>query len=244
MRQKRTPPPFPVLRAWSVHIYTAIGLLTALMALIAISEGNARSMFIWLGIALFIDSTDGMMARKFRVSHWVPRYDGRKLDDITDYINYVLVPVVAMYKFELVTWEWMPALFMILLASGYGFCMDVAKTDDGYFTGFPSYWNVLLFYLYLLQLPVAINGLITVVLAILVFVPIKYLYPSKSPVLRPLNILLSALWGISTIALMVNWGNVDRNMIYVSLLLGPVYYVALSFILHFKNRAERLRSSQ
>jgi phosphatidylcholine synthase len=220
-----------------VHIYTAIGLLTALMALLAIGEGNAKSMFIWLGVALIIDSTDGMMARKFRVSHWVPRYDGRKLDDITDYINYVLVPVVAMYKFELVTWEWIPALFVVLLASGYGFCMDVAKTDDGYFTGFPSYWNVLLFYLYLLKLPVAVNGLILVVLAVLVFVPIKYLYPSKTPVLRPLNLLVSGLWFISALVIILNWDRVDRNIVYLSMF-GPIYYVVLSFILHFRERAK------
>ena len=35
----------------------------------------------------------------------------------------------------------------------YGFCQVQAKTDDGYFLGFPSLWNVVALYLYVLPFP-------------------------------------------------------------------------------------------
>ena len=55
-----------------------------------------------------------------------------------------------------------------------------AKTDDHFFTGFPSYWNIVVFYLLLGGWPQEVNAGILVLLAVLVFVPVVYVYPSRT----------------------------------------------------------------
>ena len=84
----------------------------------------------------------------------------------------------------------------MLLSSAYGFAQADAKVDAGdhFFTGFPSYWNIVVVYLYVLQLPQIANAVILVVLAVLVFVPIRYIYPSRTKTLRVPTLVLGAAW--------------------------------------------------
>jgi phosphatidylcholine synthase len=217
-----------VWRARAVHIYTALGLICAFFASLAIIERDSFRMFVWLGVALIIDSTDGMLARKFEVWNWTPHFDGRKLDDITDYLNYTFVPAVAMYRFGAINDAWVWVLPVVLLSSVYAFCMDVAKTDDGYFTGWPSYWNVLLFYMFVFQTSVPLNAIVLIVLSIGCFIPMKYLYPSKTKLLKPITLLLSASWFVIMILMLVNWGHIDPLLLYGSLV-APAYYLLVSF---------------
>ena len=162
------------IRAWLVHFYTSLGLITGLLAIIAIVEQNANLAFFWLGLALIIDATDGTLARKYKVSFYIPNFDGRKLDDITDYLNYAFIPMFFIWRFEIVTGFWVYVLPFILLSAVYGFCQSEAKTDDGYFTGFPNFWNVLALYLFIFNWSTLVNGIVLLVLAFLVFVPIKF----------------------------------------------------------------------
>ncbi|UCC89891.1 MAG: hypothetical protein JSV81_11405 [Anaerolineales bacterium] len=225
----------PTIRAWAVHFYTSLGLVAGLLALIAVTEGRPRDVFIFLGLALWIDSTDGMLARGWEVLVWTPRFDGRKLDDITDYLNYTFIPVFFAYQFELVSGVWTLSLPVVLLASAYGFCQKAAKTDDGYFTGFPSYWNVLVFYFYLLDTQPAVTGLLLLFFAVMVFVPIKYIYPSRTPVLRQINIGLGFIGFLVLCLIMINFDQPDPRLVYLSLIY-PLYYLALSVYLHFRPR--------
>lgn len=225
----------PSIRAWSVHFYTSLGLVAGLLALIAVAEGRPRDVFIFLGLALWIDSTDGMLARGWEVLVWTPRFDGRKLDDITDYLTYTFIPVFFIYQFELVSGIWTLSLPVVLLASAYGFCQAAAKTEDGYFTGFPSYWNVLAFYFYLLHTPAAVNGLLLLFFAVMVFVPIKYVYPSRTPVLRQLNIGLGLFGFLIAGLIVINFNHPDPRLVYLSLIY-PSYYLILSVVLHFRPR--------
>lgn len=227
------------MRAWAVHFYTSLGLIAGLLALIAIAEGRPRDVFIFLGLALWIDSTDGMLARGWGVVTWTPNFDGRKLDDITDYLNYVFIPVFFIYRFELVSGVWTLVLPLVLLASAYGFCQKAAKTDDGYFTGFPSYWNVLAFYFYLIGGPPALTGLLLLFFAAMVFVPIKYVYPSRTPVLRPFNIGLGFFWFLIVCIIMVDFYHPDPSLVYLSLIY-PVYYTVLSIYVNFRPRFDAL----
>ena len=231
------------VRSWLVHLYTALGLVCSLYAMIGVFEGNARTMFAWLGVALVIDSTDGMLARRFKVWEAVPRFDGRKLDDITDYIAYVLIPIFACYKFGLVGWSTVPVLCIVLVAAAYGFCMDHAKTDDGYFTGFPNYWNVLVLYLFMFRLPEWINALILFGFAVAVFVPIKYLYPSKTPILRPLNLLITGTWILVALYLVINFESPNRTVLWLSLF-GPIYYLGLSLMLYLTGHHRRAEDAR
>ena len=135
--------------AWSVHFYTAFGAVAALEAIVFTVRGDVRGAFLWMAAALAIDSSDGTLARAARVKEVVPTYDGSKLDDIVDYLNYVFVPIFFAVETGLLpagTAGFVAAL--PLLASAYGFCVSTAKTADFFFTGFPSYWNVIVFYMY------------------------------------------------------------------------------------------------
>ncbi len=223
--------------AWSVHLYTALGAVAALEAIVFTVRGDVRGAFLWMAAALAIDASDGTLARAARVKEVVPTYDGSKLDDIVDYLNYVFVPIFFAVETGL-----LPAgiaglvAALPLLASAYGFCVATAKTADFFFTGFPSYWNVVVFYMYVFGAPPTVNALVLAALSILVFVPIGYLYPSRQPFLRSLTITLGILWAVATLVAVFRLPERTPLLLYGTLAF-PIYYFALSFYLHFGRRA-------
>lgn len=221
------------LRAWGVHLYTGLGLVLGYLALIAVFKGQPLEAAVYLGIAALIDGTDGLLARRCDVHRWTPNFDGRKLDDIIDYLNYVLIPIYAAYHFGMVTGPWVWTLPFVLLAAVYGFSNEAAKTADGYFTGFPNYWNGLVFYIYLLQPPVWLNGLLFIFFGLMVFVPIKYIYLSQTVHFRKLNVALTVLWFAMVCYMLANFFQPDRTVVLLSLFY-PAYYFAMSFYLHFR----------
>jgi phosphatidylcholine synthase len=218
-----------------VHLYTGLGAAVGLFALTAIAQGNYRLGFFWMALATFIDCTDGTLARRVRVKAVLPHFDGSKLDDIVDYLNYVVVPVALAYHAALIPGgvAGLALASLPLLASGYGFCQMEAKTTDHFFTGFPSYWNVVVFYFYVLATAAWVNTVLLVLLSILVFVPIRYLYPSRSPVARRTTHAFGALWGVCVLVLLAQLPAPSRALAWASLFF-PVYYVAVSFHLHFR----------
>ena len=223
---------FNIARSWLVHFYTATGLIAAFLAFRALLDGNARTVFLWLGLALFIDATDGPLARRWEVSRWIPTFNGRKLDDIVDYINYTLIPMIFAYQFGIVTGLGMVVLVVVLMVSAYGFSQEEAKTDDGFFTGFPSYWNLVIFYLYLLNVAPWVSAVVLGFFAVLVFIPVKYL-TWKSPVLPRLTILLSLIWFGFLAGLMLFFEDAPSWLLWVSLLY-PVYHFGVSFYLYLR----------
>jgi len=228
-----------IARAYAVHFYTSLGLVAGLLALIATAEGRPRDVFVFLWLALWIDSTDGMLARGWEVLVWTPRFDGRKLDDITDYLNYVFIPVFFIYRFELIARPWAPVLILVLLASAFRFCHKTAKTEDGYFTGFPSYWNVIAFYFYVLRGSPDVHGLILLFFALMVFVPLKYIYPSQTPVLRWFNIGLGAFWFVTVCIMTADFDRPNPSLAYLSMVY-PAYYMLVSVYLHFRPRLDSM----
>jgi phosphatidylcholine synthase len=220
--------------AWAVHLYTALGAVLALLAIEATVDGDARAAFLWMGAALFIDSTDGVLARTVRVKEVVPTYDGAKLDDIVDYLNYVVVPIFFAVRMNMIpAWCATPVAALPLLASAYGFCTSAAKTADFFFTGFPSYWNIAVFYMYVLGTSAGLNAAILVTLAALVFVPIGYVYPTRQPFLRPLTLSLGALWGLLLVIALARMPSPSPPLVFASLAF-PVYYFALSGYLQLR----------
>jgi phosphatidylcholine synthase len=69
-----------------------------------------------------------------------------------------------------------------------------AKTDDGYFLGFPSYWNLVAFYLYVLRPVGWVAVALLVGLALLTFVPARYLYTSQRGRLNRFTNALAVVW--------------------------------------------------
>ncbi len=192
-------PPWFRLRAVAVHLYTASGAVLALLILVAAFQGDAVRA-LWLMLAsLIIDSTDGLLARRLRVNEALPFFDGALLDNIVDYMTYVFAPMVLLWS-EVYPPLGTPGVVLIalpLLASSYQFCRVDAKTDDHYFLGFPSYFNVVAFYAIVFEVSPTVLSVVLVVCSLLVFVPIRYVYPTRTIALRKLSLPLTALWLIS-----------------------------------------------
>jgi phosphatidylcholine synthase len=223
--------------AWLAHFYTALGTTLALFATLAVFRGDFRAVFLTLTAATFIDATDGWLARALRVKEVLPGYDGGRLDDIVDYLTYVFVPVLVLGAAALLPPGWEMAVgSVVLLASAYGFGQADAKvvTTDYFFTGFPSYWNIVVLYLYVWRLPPAVNAALLLVLAVLVFVPIRFVYPSRTLEFRGLTLTLGALWSLFVLVMIWRLPATDGPWAALSLVF-PAYYTALSLWLHARS---------
>ncbi len=220
--------------AWAVHLLTACGAACCLFALAAAADRQWQRMFVWLAVAVVIDAVDGSLARAARVQQRTPRFDGGLLDMIVDYVGYVLVPAFALGRSNLLP----PAMAWgiggaVCLASAFQFCQSDAKTDDHFFKGFPSYWNIVIFYLFLLDSSPLFNAAIILFLIALVFVPIKYIYPSRTRQWKRITLPLSMLWALSVSLLLLQFPDAHRGLLVASLLF-PLYYVAGSLYLTWR----------
>jgi phosphatidylcholine synthase len=220
--------------AWLAHIYTASGALLAFLAARAVIDHDYRTAFFWLALQVFVDATDGLLARALRVKERTPSFDGAKLDDIVDYLTYVFVPALFVWRAVLVPDRWMLwVVGAMLLSSAYGFNRADAKTDDHLFTGFPSYWNIVVFYMLIARLPSIVNAAILLGLAALVFVPIRYVYPSRTRAMRWPTNLLGAIWGVLMLVMLWRYPAVSQTLFLASLAF-PLYYFLLSLYLTTK----------
>jgi phosphatidylcholine synthase len=221
------------IAAWGVHTYTALGLPIALVSTIALFQGRVELFFALNCLAVFVDATDGTLARRIGVKEVLPRFDGRRLDDITDFIIFAFLPSLALVVLDMLPdgLEWVG--FVPLLASGYGFCQDRAKTEES-FVGFPSYWNVGVLYLYVLRAPPWVTLAVIVAFSILVFVPIHYVYPTKTRLLRKVTIGFGSMWAavMTAVALhpMAPWA----FEVTLASAAFPLYYFALSAVHHVR----------
>ena len=221
---------------WLVHLYTASGAVIGFAALILIEQAKFQGALWLMSLAVVIDATDGTLARMARVKELIPWFDGDRLEDIIDYLNYVLVPCLFLLRADLLPENAALGFASLpLLASAYGFCQRHAKTSDHFFLGFPSYWNIVAFYLHVLPTPQWLNGLLIFILSALVFVPIKYLYPSRTPILRGLTVFLGILWGILVLLIIYRLPHPPTAFV-VSSLLFPAYYLSLTFWLAARGR--------
>src|SRR5215210_5427381 len=211
---------------WMVHAYTATGSVLALLVIVAALDGNTVRAFWILLVALIVDGTDGMLARRLKVKQTIPSLDGARLDDIVDYLTYVFAPVMLLWVGgHLPDGTLGVALAALpLLASSYQFCRVDAKTDDHYFLGFPSYWNVVAFYVVILDLSPMITAIALVFWSIMVFVPIHYLYPSRMSNLRTLTLTLTALWLVSYGLILLQMPVPNQLLVALSLLYMAYYF--------------------
>lgn len=230
-----------LMSPWLAHVYTGLGAVTALLATLAVINHDYRGAFIWLGVQIFIDATDGVLARALRVKERLPDFDGARLDDIIDYLCYAFIPVVLMLHAMMLPpgWGWAVGA-AVLLASAYGFSQTAAKvmTTDHFFTGFPSYWNLVAFYLFVLEFSPVTNAVILLIFAVLVFVPLRYVYPSRTQTLSGVTNTLGVLWAVLTLWIVWRLPETPGAWAWVSLLF-PIYYFALSLVLDARSRVSR-----
>ncbi|HYL73500.1 MAG TPA: CDP-alcohol phosphatidyltransferase family protein [Bryobacteraceae bacterium] len=223
-----------IVLAWAVHAFTALGLVAAAaIAVLLVGGGDqAFERAFWLMIvATAIDALDGPLARYARVQEVLPSFDGRRLDDLIDFLNYTCLPLLLIWRAGVLPESQAWWLLAPLLASIYGFSQVNAKTDDGFFLGFPSYWNVVAFYLYFLELDPRLSLTILLTLAVLTFVPLRYFYPTQPGVWNRAACILAAVWGIQLIVILALPDQARRPWLLASLPV-PIGYLILSWWLN------------
>ena len=241
---QRTTSPRAQASAAAVHLYTASGAVLAFLMVLAAINNNAVQA-LWIGLlALIIDSTDGSLARRFRVSEAIPWFDGARLDDIVDYLTYVFAPVLLLWSGNYLP-DGIAGMVLAafpLLASSYQFCRVDAKTDDHFFLGFPSYWNVVAFYVIVFNLSSPVVATMLVVFSLLVFVPVRYVYPSRTVAWRPLTLALTGTWLVVYALILVQMPTPSTILANFSLVY-LVYYVGLSLYLMVRTPRQGIATS-
>ena len=199
------------IAAWAVHGFTASGAVLGFLAIISILNNDLVGAFLWLGLALLIDGIDGALARKIGVLDKTPNIDGSTLDNVIDYLNYVIIPALMIYWFQMVPNGWeiiLPAgMFAVSL---YTFANMNMKTNDYYFSGFPAVWNIVVLYFYILNTHPIINVIIILLLFIFTFIPIKFVHPLRVKKIRNLTIFCTVLWSATSLKLVTT--NPDINL--------------------------------
>jgi phosphatidylcholine synthase len=229
--------------AWSAHLFTSLGLIAAAgIAVLIVQNGdNAfRAAFALMFVATLIDAVDGSLARLVHVKEVLPHFDGRRLDDIIDFQTYTSLPLLLVWRAGILPGSWSVLLLFPLLASAFGFSRSAAKTDDGYFLGFPSYWNIVAFYLYFLAAPAWFSIAAITILSLLTFVPSRYLYPTQPGALNRATNVLAAIWAVMLVWILASAPEHRRTLVFISLFF-PAYYMAASWWVSI--RANRIDGS-
>ncbi|MDI6026256.1 phosphatidylcholine/phosphatidylserine synthase [Corticibacterium sp. UT-5YL-CI-8] len=203
---KRKKVTWPQARAFSVHLLTASGSFLAFLSLVAASDGNWTAMFLWLGLALFVDGIDGPIARKLEVKEILPTWSGELLDNIIDYVTYVLIPAFALYQRGFMGEGLSFTAGAIIVVSSAIYYADTGmKTKENFFKGFPVVWNMVVFTLFVIEPGEWVSFAVVVACGIFTFLPINFLHPVRVERLRPVNLTITLVWcAFGVIALLQN----------------------------------------
>ncbi|MBN7759922.1 phosphatidylcholine/phosphatidylserine synthase [Nitratireductor aquimarinus] len=185
----------PQAKAFSVHLLTASGSFLAFLSLVAASEERWAAMFWWLGFALFVDGIDGPIARKLDVKQVLPTWSGDMLDNIIDYVTYVLIPAFALYQsgFMGEGLSFLSAAIIVITSAIY-YADTGMKTRENFFKGFPVVWNMVVFTLFVVQPGEMIAFGVVLISAFTTFLPVFFLHPVRVQRLRTLNLAIFFAW--------------------------------------------------
>ena len=200
--------------SYLVHIFTALGVVFGFLALLATVDGKIPEAFLWLAFALFVDGVDGALARAVNVKQNTPEIDGAILDNIIDYLNYVVVPVFIFYSLGMAPEPYLLlSCVAILLVSCFTFTNTNIKTDDFYFSGFPAIWNIVVLYFYILESSEFINFIFVILFCVLTFIPFKYVHPFRVVEFRKITLMITSIWMITTTILLFD---VSSDPVFIS----------------------------
>jgi len=193
--------PYAEIRAFSVHILTASGSFLAFLALVAAAEHRFVPMWWWLGAALLVDGIDGPIARKVNVQAVLPNWSGVMLDNVIDYVTYVLLPAFALYESGMIG---VPMSFiaagLIVMSSAIYYADTGMKTAENFFSGFPVAWNMVVFTLFVVKPSQDVAFAVILISVLLTFLPIDFLHPVRVTRLRALNLAVFAVWAVLGVA--------------------------------------------
>ena len=215
---------------FSVHVFTATGAPVAVLALYAAIERNFAACFGWLGLAFLIDGIDGTLARAAKVQITAASIDGEILDLVIDFLTYVLVPVVALWRSDLMPTQvsfWIGLI--VTIASALYFADTRMKTDDLWFRGFPATWNIVVLYLFVLRPPWILSSVVLLGAAAMMFAPVVFVHPLRVVKLRSLTIVMSLAWFVLA-ATAVAMNLAPPRWIGWGLVATAAYFLALPLI--------------
>ena len=193
------------IRASLVHFLTGSGIIFSFLALVSVIEGYRLQTFMFLGVALIIDIIDGTLARRYKIDVIFPNIDGKTLDTIIDYINYILIPCIMLYKFNYLPQNFSLIIPIVILCISLYSYINIKLIDASFsYLGFPSIWNIILLYLEILSFNKWINLLIIIFFVFLKFVPFKVLHPMRFPKLKKTNITLLFGTIFTSLVLLIN----------------------------------------
>ena len=193
-----------IVRAWFIHFLTCSGLIAGFLSITFIFQNDQRSAFMCLGLALLIDTIDGTLARKFKVSKYVKNIDGKMLDSVIDFFNYIIIPCIMIFWFKIVPLPFeiiIPVIILIISAISYSNLN--LMTSENFYKGFPCIWNILLLYLYFFDFNQMINLILISFFIVLKFVPIKFVHPLRVKKLKIYSIVFMILWFFTTLKILL-----------------------------------------
>ena len=216
----------PALFAWLVHMFTASGAVLALLALVAIQDERWALALVWLFVALIVDGVDGSLARWARVKEKAPRIDGDALDLIIDYLTYVFIPTIFMWRAGMIPEQAAPYLAAaIQFSSLYLFARKDMKSSDNYFRGFPALWNLVAFYLFVIDAGPSVGAAVVCAFVAMTFAPVHFVHPFRVRDYGRWLPMLSLAWAASTLALL--WPDLGADALSAFLAVS----VATAFLL-------------
>jgi phosphatidylcholine synthase len=221
------------LRAYSVHLFTATGAVLAMLAILEAAKADWDAMFFWLLIAFIVDGIDGPLARRFDVTDNAKRIDGVLLDMIIDYLTYVFIPAFALFQSGLLSgWTgWFTTLVITFTSSLY-FADTRMKTADKSFSGFPSCWNMVVLVLFAIEPHFWTITIICVVLAITMFLPIKFIHPVRTKRWRIISFPVTILWVIFAVMATLEQFDMPGQFDYVKwgIMLTSIYMLSAGLL--------------
>jgi phosphatidylcholine synthase len=186
------------IRAYSVHLFTALGASLAMLALLATAQHDWAMMTIWLTVAFVVDGIDGPLARRYAVTENAPIIDGVLLDLIVDFLTYVMIPAYALYGSGLLPgWSGWIVVLLIPFASALYFADTRMKTADKSFRGFPACWNMVALALLVILPPWEIILALVVALCVAQFLNLKFVHPVRTARWRWLTLPIALIWTAS-----------------------------------------------
>ncbi|WP_296420767.1 CDP-alcohol phosphatidyltransferase family protein [Pseudooctadecabacter sp.] len=210
-------------KALAVHWLTATGAVFAMLAMLEAINRDWAAMFVWLIVAFAVDGIDGPLARKYDVKQHAPQFDGVLLDLIIDYLTYVFIPAYALYASGLMDgWSGWVAIIVITFTSALYFADTRMKTSDYSFSGFPGCWNMLILVLFALTPPWWACLILIAVLSAAMFVPVKFIHPTRTQRWRWLSLPMAFAW--TMLAGFAAWASFDPSpVVFWGLMVTSVY---------------------
>jgi len=215
------------LKAWGAHGFTATGVVLAFLATLALFENQPTACLLWLGVALIVDGVDGALARKVNVQSVLPHFDGSVLDLVIDYLTYVFIPALFIYRYIPLP-DYTPLLVttVILVSSLFCFCNVDMKSKDNYFQGFPAAWNVVALCLFIIGPPSWVTLLTVIGLALLTVTRMKFLHPFRVKRFMPINIAVTSIWLLCSLSLVLNHPTLN-HLVMGLWLLASAYFLGI-----------------